>query len=94
MTDLVGAGVRLPVRADEAVAQEVSVAGRVDTVVSAVSPVPAAFSVDLEQALVYPVPDKSALEVVVLVDLLPLEVKRTGGVAHGVGILRRYYGPV
>ena len=87
---LIECGMRITVRVHYAVAAEVLVGRRILSVVSAVGP--ATFFV--VQALVHPVPDKTALEVGVAVELLPHEVHGAVGVTHGVGVLAKDNGAV
>ena len=82
--------VRGPVWRDDSVAVEIAVARRVLTVVTAVRPVHSAVAVGLVESLVDPVPDETALEVRIFIDVLPLAVKRAVGIAHRVGIFRRH----
>ena len=80
--DLIVAGMRVAVRIDDSVAQEVRVGGGVHAVIAAVGP----SLLGVVQALVHPVPDESALQMRVGVNLFPLEVEGAGGVAHRVGV--------
>ena len=85
MLDFIVARVRVAVRIDNPVAQEVRIGGCVHAVVAAVGP----SLVGVVETLVHPVPNKTALQVRVGIDLLPLEVEGAGGIAHCVGILGR-----
>mmetsp|Transcript_74793 Transcript_74793/g.193040 ORF Transcript_74793/g.193040 Transcript_74793/m.193040 type:complete len:406 (+) Transcript_74793:1191-2408(+) len=79
--------VRAAVRLHEAVDAEVVVGRGVGpAVVPAVGP--ELFSVHLLlDALVHPVPDEAALQDSILVDHVPVDVKATHGVAHGMRVL-------
>ena len=56
-------------------------------IIAAVGPVRHAIFIVLEQALVYPVPDKSTGEDVVLVNDIPVLLHVAGAVAHGMCVL-------
>ena len=83
MLDFVEAGVRVPVGVHQAVAAEIGVGGGVLPVVSAVSPA----TLLVIEALIHPVPDKAALQVLVGIELLPHPVNGAIGIAHGMGVL-------
>ena len=83
MLDFVEAGVRVPVGVHQAVAAEIGVGGGVLPVVSAVRPA----TLLVVEALVHPVPDKAALQVLVGIELLPHPVNGAIGIAHGMGVL-------
>ncbi|MPN22961.1 hypothetical protein SDC9_170346 [bioreactor metagenome] len=74
------AGVRLPVRADQSVAAEVSVV-RLVAEVAAVGVAPRR-----GERVFAPLPDKASGETVVAVDHFPVFEEIAGAVAHGVGV--------
>ena len=83
--------------ADKPVAAEIAVVppaggvgGRI-AVVAAVGPVETALGILFGKALVHPVPDKAALKVGIAVDRIPVEVERTGAVAHCVGVFALHH---
>ena len=79
----------------EAVAAEVPVAGGVfPAEIPSVGPERASLGVVLQQALVHPVPEESALQVGIAVDRVPLSDEVSGRVAHRMSVLRRHHGPV
>ena len=83
---------RLAVRTYNTVADEVSVARSIFAEITAVCPEEeVAVLVIFGKCLIYPVPDESALEMVILVDVFPLKVERTGRVTHRMRIFRRTY---
>ena len=79
---------------DDSVAEEIAVARGIHAIVAAVSIVFHPMLVFLQETLVHPVPDETALKVRILVNRLPLVVEATRRVSHRVGILRRNDGTV
>src|SRR5438067_617295 len=86
---------RLPIRRHEAIAAKIVVARRAGrTVIAAVSPKILAGGRGflarrnwMPQTLVHPIPDESALQVWLRVNLVPIRPKITGAVAHRVLVL-------
>ena len=82
---------RTTIRIDKTVAEEVTIARCVYPEVTSVSPVFSSIFIFLEKALIYPVPDISALEIRIFVNCLPLSPQISGGVSHGMCVLGRGY---
>ena len=70
---------------DHAVDAEILVVGLV-AVVAAIGPIFAVHVVEIEQALVDPVPNESALQAGQVFKSLPVFLQIAVGVAHGVGV--------
>ena len=79
------------VRRNDTVAAEVTVARHVGTEITSVCPERTSVLVVGQNALVYPVPDVSALQVRIFVDGFPLVPKASGRVTHGMCVFRRSY---
>ena len=77
------------VGSDYTVAIEIPVAGGIDSEVASISPIFSAVFIRQRQALVNPIPYKSALQIRIAVDMLPLQGKIAVWIAHCVGILWR-----
>ena len=75
---------RSAVGTDDTVAEEVAVAGCVFSEIAAVCPERTSVFIFLQNALVHPVPNISALQIGIFVNGLPLCPQTAGGVAHGV----------
>ena len=79
---------RSTVRSYNAVTQEVTVAWCVDAEVTTIRPIFTAVLVHLEQTLVHPVPNVTALQVRIFIDGIPLSRQVTVGVTHSMRVFR------
>ncbi len=86
---------RVTVRSHDSVAYEIAVARHILPEIAAICPVHEfSVSIILRKGLVHPIPDETALHVVVPVYPIPLHIKRACRVTHGMRILGRAHRPV